>query len=160
MTGDEAVARHLAERGPEAIEKMAAIVARAREMLADPQVLATPDPLAGHTYGWQAEERFNPGTPKRLYVGSVEDDATGFGLSVWVAVALARTDGEFRRIISRHVGFDLADAAIISDDPSASVPYRCLISDSAFRNIASGGPDVRSNAAAFEAVLRCHVDYG
>ena len=83
---------------------MAAIVSRAREMLAEPKILATPDPLAGPTYGWQAEERFDPGTPKRLYVGSVEDDATGFGLSVWVFVALARTDGESSRLEGTRLG--------------------------------------------------------
>lgn len=86
----EAAAPQLVEKGIGGIEQVQPIVDRAHEMLATGEV-APPfgeDPHRPSPYPWEVADA-RADMPKRVWVGAVEDFATGDGLTVHFAAALA-----------------------------------------------------------------------
>ena len=61
-------------------------------------------------YAWETSEP-QPKARKRVRYASVNDCATGEGLSVYFAAALARGEDEFRRSIASELGRELANKA-------------------------------------------------
>ena len=107
----EAVARHLVQLGEEAIRQMMATVERAQELLASGTVPPFPEgtePLP--PYPWETSEP-QLEEAKRVWFAAVNDFATGEGLTVYFAAALAHDEDEFRRCISSELGRELANKA-------------------------------------------------
>lgn len=124
LAASEAVARHLAETGEAGIARMQAAIDRAREMLARGEVV---DPSeahepTSHAYPWEHTERSLDG-PKRVWLASVEDYATGEGLTLFFAAGLARGEDEFRRRIALELGRGRAHRAAIGQGLKGEVPF-------------------------------------
>ena len=102
----EAAARHFAEKGIAGIEQVQAIVDRAREMLATGEVAPPPDGEDPHwpqPYRWEVTG-VRSDMPRRVWTNSVEDFATGEGLTVHFAAALAQSEAEFKQRLSLELG--------------------------------------------------------
>lgn len=130
----EDVARYLAEKGGAAIDQWQAIVDRAREMVASGDVEPPRDGIDPHRplpYPWETTER-RLEAPKRVWLGSVEDYATGEGLSVYFAAGLAHDEDEFRRSLSFDLGRELAHRAEVREGLGA-LPFSTLFLSPALR---------------------------
>ena len=160
MSPTDPIARHLAERGPEAIDKMAAIVSRARTLLADRAAMAVPDTLASPTYIWESDEGDDDTAEPQIYFGSVEDNAAGFGLAVWVFAGLARSEAGFRRTLAARIGPALADAAAVATGADAAVPFENLILSRAIQRLIAGHESGTRTMATFAVAVECRVDFG
>ncbi len=156
----DGAARYFAEQGVGKIEQVQAIVNRAREMLASGEV-APPadgeDPHRPPPYPWELTERLLD-EPNRVWLASVDDYATGEGLSVYFAAGFAADEDEFRRSISREVGRELAHLAKVR------LGVGELASASMFLS-----PDLRATLEAFDHggerpgamsfIAKYHVNY-
>jgi len=130
----EAVARYLAEKGEGAVENMQAAVNRAREMLASSEVTAPADGVDPHRppHPWETTEpRLD--SPKRIWLGYVDDYATGEGLSAYFAASFARSEDEFRRSMSIEIGRELADRAEVGEGVDA-IPIASMFLSPSFRS--------------------------
>jgi DNA-binding GntR family transcriptional regulator len=124
----ETLATHFAHKGEDAVAELQATVERAREMLASGEVQpygegenAFEVPL----YDWEVSEPKSD-APRRIYLGSVSDLATGQGHSVHFAAGLARDGDEFRRQLAAHIGHVLSNGAKVNrglDDVSFSKTF-------------------------------------
>ena len=122
----ERVARHLALKGEAEVAMVLAIARRAEALLADPgfaTTLTAAETAAPAPFDWEAAELFPVGTPVSLWLGSVDDFATGEGLTIYFAVAAARSEGEFRRRLAAEIGAGLADRARVGRGIDARVPF-------------------------------------
>ena len=120
----EALATHFARKGEESVAELQATVERAREMLASGEV----QPYAEEEnafevppFDWEVSEPMTD-APRRIYLGSVSDLATGQGHTVHFAAGLARDEGEFRRQLAAHIGHVLANGAKVNRG-LAEVPF-------------------------------------
>lgn len=136
----EAIARHLAGKGEAAVEQWQAVVDRAREMLASGEVrpLDGIDPHRLPPYPWETSGR-RLDAPERVWLGSVEDYASGEGISVYFAAGLAHDEDEFRRSLSIEFGRELAHRAEVREDPDALPLSTFFLS-----------PVLRTNVRAFD----------
>ena len=107
------LAEHLARKGPEELDKMQATIDLARQLLASGEVEPYADgenPFELPPYDWEVTEP-KGAAPRRIYLGSVSDLATGQGHTVYFAAGLARDEDEFRRQLAAHIGHTFANGA-------------------------------------------------
>ena len=112
----EFLANHLARKGPDEIEKVQASVDRARELLASGEVQLYGEgenPFELAPYPWEVSE-VPANAPRRIFLGTVSDLATGQGHTVYFAAALAWNEDEFRRKMAAHIGHALANGAKVN----------------------------------------------
>jgi hypothetical protein len=132
----EQLARYVAVKGKTEAARLLAIVERAQELLADPDFQATITEYEKAArrvpFDWETEEEFPLRTRASLYLGSVEDFATGEGLTIHFAAAFARSESEFRRIFAAKRGVGLADRLWVGRGVEAQVPFMPLFVSPAF----------------------------
>lgn len=124
MGQEEQIARELAAKGEEEVNRVLAIAGRARELLDDPS-FEVPVP-AWEPYLWQVEESMSAGMVQAIYLASVDDFAQGEGLTMSFFVGKASGVNAFRRRIAREIGAELADHAVIGKGSDAKVPFGSL----------------------------------
>ena len=158
----ERLARHLAVKGEAEVAMVLAIARRAEALLADPgfatTLTAAEKVAAPAPFDWEAVELFPAGTPVSLWLGSVDDFATGEGLTVHFAVAAARSEGEFRRRLAAEMGADLADRARVGRGNDARIPFSPLFVTPALR-AALIALERGEGPATFSFFARHHANY-
>ena len=120
----ERQARHVAKLGLTSVEHMEAVIAGARKLLEAGAIVPPPDeenPYLPQPYAWQLSEGRDD-LPRRVWLGTVEDFATGEGHSIYFAAGFARDEDEFRRDIARELGAHLAHSAKVGVGVD-SVPF-------------------------------------
>ena len=119
MNGEErhepvhAVAEHWARKGPGEVEMIQVTLNLARQLLAGGKVQPYgqgENPFEPAPYSWETTE-VSAEAPRRIFLGTVSDLATGQGHTVWFAAGLARDANEFRRQLATHIGHILANGA-------------------------------------------------
>lgn len=155
----EAAARHLAEKGEGAIAEVAAIAERARELLASGLVNPAADGHDPHRppYSWELTER-DVHAPKRIWLGYVDDYATGEGLSVYFFAALARGEDEFRRSISLELGRELADKAEVRLGVGG-FPFASMFLSPSFASSLEGFDRGEDRPAAMSFIAKYRANY-
>ena len=109
------LAEHLARKGPDELDKLQATITIARQMVASGEVQPYAEgenPFELPPYPWEVGENRTEG-PRRIFLGTVSELATGMGHSVHFAAGLARDEGEFRRQLAAHIGHTLAHGATV-----------------------------------------------
>ena len=112
----EFLANHLARKGPDEVEKVQASVDLARQLLASGEVQQYAEgenPFELPPYPWEISE-VPANAPRRIFLGTVSDLATGQGHTVYFAAALAWNEDEFRRKLAAHIGHTLANGAQVN----------------------------------------------
>lgn len=158
----ERVARHLAVKGEAEVAMILAIARRAEALLTDPgfatTLTAAEKAAAPARFAWEAAELFPAGTPVSLWLGSVDDFATAEGLTIYFAVAAARSEGEFRRRLAAEMGAGLADRARVGCGINARVPFLPLFVTPALK-AALAAFETGEGPATFSFCARHHVNY-
>lgn len=153
----EQAARDLAARGDATVARVEAIVERARELLEAGGIQPTPN--QEEPYAWEADELFPLGTPMRIYLATVEDFATGEGLTVSFFAGRAPSANAFRRLVAREVGVHLANHAVIAEGSDAKIPFGTMFLSDALgaklKQIELG----EDQPGAFTFFARWHVNY-
>lgn len=111
-----ALAEHWARKGAAEVEKMDATITLARQLMARGEVAPYAEgenPFEVPPYPWEITEPRGH-APRRIFLGTVSELATGAGHTVHFAAALARDEDEFRRQLVRHIGHTLANGARVS----------------------------------------------
>lgn len=114
------LARHLASLGRQNAELIQLVVEEALRLLDDPELVIPK--VQPEAFPWEQEEPELSG-PKGIYLATVEDHATGQGLTVYFAAVLARSENEARRSLSRYWTRNLAHLATLARGADAVVPY-------------------------------------
>jgi hypothetical protein len=156
----EAVARHLAEKGGAAVEQWQAVVDRAREMLASGEVEPPSvgiDPHRPLPYPWETTER-RLDAPKRVWLGSVDDYASGEGLSAYFAAGLAHGEDELRRSLSLEFGRELAHRAEVREGPGA-LPFSMFFVTPVLRKSLEAFDRGEGRPATMSFVARYRANY-
>lgn len=151
--------RALAGRGERVIDEYQLLVDQARAMLAS-ETLKEEDITA---FSWELEESPASNEPQRIWVAYLDKYITGAGLTVTLYVSLARNESELRRMLSRMLSRDEADAATVAQGlnqldklrPGASA----LTPESVRRRLCAieSGED---DAAVFTFLAQTHANYG
>ena len=106
-------AEHLARKGPEELDKLQVTIDSARQLLASGEVqpyAKGENPFELIPYPWEVSEP-PIDVPRRVFLGTVSDLATGSGHTVYFAAGLARDEDEFRRQLAAHIGHTFANGA-------------------------------------------------
>ena len=109
------LAEHLARKGSDELNKLQATLDLARQLLASGEVEQYADgenPFELPPYPWEISE-VQRNAPRRIYLGTVSDLATGSGHTVYFAAGLARDNDDFRRQLAAHIGHTLANGATV-----------------------------------------------
>ena len=109
------LAEHLARKGPEELDKMQSTIDLARQLLASGEVEPYADgenPFELPPYPWEVSEP-QRNAPRRIFLGTVSELATGTGHTVHFAAGFARNEDEFRRQLATHIGHTLANGATV-----------------------------------------------
>lgn len=132
------LARHLASLGREKVEQFQLVVNEARLLVDVPEQTLSEERVEAHPW-----ERTEPASdqPKAIYLATVEDYATGEGLTVGFAAVLAHGEDEARRYLSRIWSRNLAHLAILARGADAIVPFARLFLS----------PELRANLQRIEA---------
>lgn len=154
----EQAARELAARGKATVARVAAIAEQARELLETEDIhpIAPPE---REPYAWEASEDFQIGAPARVYVASVEDFATGEGLTVSFFAGRAPSENAFRRSIALKVGAHFANAALIGEGSGARVPFGKMFMSPALSARLKQIERGEDQPPAFDFFARWHVNY-
>lgn len=116
-TGPSALlAEHLARKGQEELDKMQVTIDLARQLLAGGEVQPYADgenPFEVAPYSWETSEPRGH-APRRIFLGTVSELATGTGHTVYFAAGLARDEDDFRRQLAAHIGHTLANGATVN----------------------------------------------
>jgi hypothetical protein len=156
----EAIARHLAGKGEAAVEQWQAVVDRAREMLASGEVRPPVDGIDPHRpppYPWETTER-RLDTPRRVWLGYVNDYATGEGSSVYFGAGFARDEDEFRRRLSLELGRELANLAKVGEGAD-SLPFASVYLSPSFRSRLDAFDRGEDRPAAMSFLARFRANY-
>ncbi|MDP4573857.1 hypothetical protein Q9K02_01730 [Qipengyuania sp. G39] len=122
MSGEEnnepihALAEHWAKKGPGELEKVQATLNLARQLLAGGKARPYAEgdnPFELAPYPWETSKPLAD-APRRIFLGTVSDLATGQGHTVWFAAGLARDEDEFRRQLTARIGHTLANGAEVN----------------------------------------------
>lgn len=154
-------ARYLAVKGEAEVAMVLAIGRRAEALLADPSftmTLTAAETAAKAPFAWEAAELFPVGAPVSLWLGSVDDFATGEGLTIHFAVAAARSEGEFRRRLAAEIGAGLANRARVGRGNDARIPFLPLFVTPALR-AALIAFERGDGPATFSFFARHHANY-
>lgn len=115
-TASNVLAKHWARKGREELDMLEATLNLARRLLVSGEVqpyVEGENPYEVPPYPWQVSE-VRRDTPRRIWLGTVSDLATGTGHTVYFAAGLARDADEFRRQLASHLGHALADGAEVN----------------------------------------------
>lgn len=157
----EFLANHLARKGLDEIEKIQATVNLARQLLAGGEVQPYREgenPFELPPYPWEISEA-PANAPRRIFLGTVSDLATGQGHTVYFAAGLARDEDEFRRQLAAHIGHTLANGAKVNPGVEDFHFSKTFISPSLRQTLEKF--DQRKNApAAFFFLSRWHENRG
>ena len=107
------LAEHLARKGPEELDKLQATIDLGRQLLASGEVeqyAEEENPFELPPYPWEITE-VQRNAPRRIFLGTVSDLATGTGHTVYFAAGIARDEDEFRRQLAAHIGHTFANGA-------------------------------------------------
>lgn len=162
FTGEppEAIARFLASKGMAGVEQMQAIVNLAREMVIQPDGTSDAPPVSAVTsYEWEADDGPPPDAPRSVWMASMDDYATGEGLSIYFVVAFARTESEFRRHIALELGAGLADRARVRKGVEGSVPFGSMFLTGSLRSSLGAFDRGEDRPAAMSFVARYRANY-
>ncbi len=110
------LAEHWARKGPAEVEKMDATITLARQLMVSGKVelyAEGENPFELPPFPWQVSEP-QRNAPRRIFLGTVSELATGMGHTVHFAAGLARDEDEFRRQLAAHIGHILADDAKVN----------------------------------------------
>ena len=152
----EALAKHFARKGEEAVAELLATVEPAREMLASGEVqpyVEEKNPFEQPPYDWEASEPKSDAT-RRIYLGSVSDLATGQGHTVQFAAGLARDEDEFRRQLAAHTGHVLANGAKVNRGLE-EVPFSKTFISPSLRQTLEKLDQGREAAAGYSTLVAC-----
>ncbi|MBY6014691.1 hypothetical protein KUV75_07230 [Qipengyuania gaetbuli] len=111
-----ALAEHWARKGVAEVEKMDATITLARQMIASGEIqwyAEGENPFEASPYPWEITEPRGD-APRRIFLGTVSDLATGSGHTVYFAAGLARDEDEFRRKLAAHIGHMFANGATVN----------------------------------------------
>lgn len=111
-----ALAEHWARKGAAEIERMDVTITLARQMMASGEVepyAEGENPFVLPPYPWEVSEPKRD-APRRIFLGTVSELATGTGHTVHFAAGLARDEDEFRRQITAYIGHTLANGATVN----------------------------------------------
>lgn len=117
------LARHLASLGCEKVEQFQLVVKEALSLLDDPEQMLPEAPM--DTYPWEQPGPVPEGA-RAVYLATVEDYATGEGLTVRFAAVLANGEDEARRYLSRVWSKNLAHLVTLAQGADAIVPFARL----------------------------------
>ena len=109
------LAEHLARKGPEEVDRLQATIDLARQLLASGEVeqyAEGENPFELPSFPWEVSEA-PIDLPRRIFLGTVSDLATGTGHTVYFAAGLARDEDEFRRQLATHIGHTFANGATV-----------------------------------------------
>ncbi|MBL4857665.1 MAG: hypothetical protein JKY36_00420 [Erythrobacter sp.] len=109
------LAGHLARKGSDELDTLQATLDLARKLLVRGEVEPYADgenPFEPIPYPWEVTE-VHRSAPRRIYLGTVSDLATGTGHTVYFAAGLARDEDEFRRQLSVYIGHTFANGATV-----------------------------------------------
>lgn len=101
----ERQARHVAKLGMASVENLETMIARARELLEAGEIVPPPsveNPCLPHLYAWQLTEP-QLELPRRVWLATVEDFATGEGHSVYFAAGFAHDEVMFGACCQRRI---------------------------------------------------------
>ncbi len=153
----QALATHFAHKGAEAVAELQATVERAREMLESGEVQPYGEgenPFEISPYDWEFSEPKRD-APRRIFLGSVSDLATGQGHTVHFAAGLARDEDEFRRQLAAHIGHTLANGAKVNRG-LGEVPFSKTFISSSLRQVLEKFDRGRDAPAGFFYLSRWH----
>jgi hypothetical protein len=153
----EQAARDLAARGYATVARVETIVERARALLEAGGIQPTPN--QEEPYAWKADELFPLGTPMRIYLTTVEDFATGEGLTVSFFAGRAPSANAFRRLVAREVDAHLANTAIIAEGRAAKIPFGVVFLSDALRAKLEQIERGENQPGAFAFFARWHANY-
>lgn len=156
----DAAARYLAEKGQAWVAHHQAIVDRAREMLASGEVVSTPDGIEFHRpppYWWELTER-DLSAPERVWLGTVDDFATGEGLRVYFVARFARSEEEFRRGLALELGRQLANRAEVREGVGPH-PASTIFLSPAMRKSLDAFDRGEERPGALSFIARYHANY-
>ncbi|EDL47992.1 hypothetical protein [Erythrobacter sp. SD-21] len=108
-----ALAEHWARKGAAEVEKMDATINLARHLMASEEVehyAEGENPYVLVPYPWEVSEPKSD-APRRIFLGTVSELATGTGHTVHFSAGIARDEDEFRRQLAAHIGHTLANGA-------------------------------------------------
>ena len=131
------LAEHLARKGPDELDKLQATIDLARQLLASGEVeqyAEGENPFELLPYPWEVSEA-PIDLPRRIFLGTVSDLATGTGHTVYFAAGLARDQDEFRRQLAAHIGHTLANGATVKAGLGDFPLSRTFISPSLRQNL-------------------------
>ncbi|MCA0978833.1 hypothetical protein LCM19_10700 [Qipengyuania flava] len=110
-----ALAEHWARKGPDELEKMQATLNLAHQLLVSGEIqqyAKGENPFELPPYNWEISEPHGD-APKRIFLGTVSELASGAGHTVRFAAGLALDEHEFRRQLATHIGHTLANGATV-----------------------------------------------
>ncbi len=121
-------ARALASQGSERIEQIQAIIDRARAKIESDEVVPEVDLQATvrPAYSWEVDHDPPPDAPATVWLGTVEDFATGEGYSVYFYATLATSEQAFRRVMARELGRELAHRATVQAAADGPPPLAAM----------------------------------
>lgn len=103
---------YFTEKGEAFLDRTQSILDRARAMLTRGEVAESSVGLDSNPYRYPwATTQPPPDAQTRIWRATVDDFATGEGLTIYYGARRARDEDEFRREIARAFGYPLADAA-------------------------------------------------
>ena len=111
-----ALAEHWARKGAAEVEKMDATITLARQLMASGEVETYAEgenPFELPPYYWEVSE-VRTECPRRIFLGTVSELASGAGHTIHFAAGLSRDEDEFRRRLAAHIGHTLANGAMIN----------------------------------------------
>lgn len=115
-TASNVLAKHWARKGRQELDMLEATLDLAHQLLVSGEVqpyLRGENPFEVPSYPWEISE-VRRDAPRRIWLGTVSDLATGIGHTVYFAAGLARDADEFRRQLASHVGHALANGAEVN----------------------------------------------
>ena len=156
----ERQARYVARNGTSSVEHLEEVIARARELLETGEVVPPPNeenPFIPQAYPWQLSER-PPDLPKRVWLGTVEDFASGQGHSVYFAAGFAHDEDEFRRSIALELGPLLANGAQVGAGLD-SVPFKNMFLTQKLEAMLAGFDNGKDRPAVMTYLAKFYANY-
>lgn len=156
----ERQARHVAKLGMTSVENLEAVIARARELLEAGEIVPPPNeenPYLPQPYAWQLTEP-QLDLPRRVWLATVEDFATGQGHSVYLAAGFAHDEDEFRRSLALELGPHLAHGAQAGAGVDG-VPFKDMFLPAKLEAMLTGFDNGKERPAVMAYLARYYADY-
>lgn len=161
MTNLKERAIFLAGLGRTAIAEMRMIVERAEQLLDDPaaDVIIADAELSPPTSGSHSEVEIADGAPTLIFRASVPEFASGEGLTVHFLAGQATSEADFRRMLIRKFGTDLADVAAVAQGFDGHVPFAAMFQSSQLQAKLAAIEDGTDQPGMFSFSAQWHTNY-